>query len=303
MNTTATLPAGDLNRYHAKLKQNSENLDNSHNFHVITFYKFTDPAINADELQPLRDTIYNYLKCLNVKGTVLVGTEGINGTISCPSNTDNINDAGSRENLEKAFDFIQSQRQIGELFGKYSTSEFNPFKKLKIKIRPEIVTLGVGPIDVIKNTGKHVNAKEWNELLKDPEVIVIDTRNDFEVKMGTFKNSIDPNTKTFRELPEFVAKNLDKNKHKKIAMCCTGGVRCEKSTAYMKELGFEEVYQLNGGILNYFNEIPPEESMWEGRCFIFDDRIAVNQQIDPVGVPEDYINYGRRDLMPKDDEY
>ncbi len=294
MNATAILQTGDLNRYHAKLKQSSENLDKSHNFHMVTFYKFTNPAIAEDDLQPLRQVIYNYLKDLNIKGTVLIGTEGINGTISCPS---------SHDNLDTAFNFIQSQKQIGQIVGKYSTSEFNPFKKLKIKVRPEIVTLGVGPIDVLKNTGKHVNAKEWNELLRDPNVIVIDTRNDFEVKMGTFKNAIDPNTKTFRELPEYIAKNLDKNKHKKIAMCCTGGVRCEKSTAYMKELGFEEVYQLNGGILNYFDEIPPEESMWEGRCFIFDDRIAVDHEIHPVGVPEDYVNYGRRDLMPKDDEY
>lgn len=288
------LTTGDLNRYHDKLKRNSFDADKSDDFHTVTFYKFTDPVIAEDELQPLRDAIYNRLKDLNIKGTVLIGTEGINGTMTSPDN---------KENLEKAFNFIQEQQQIGKLFGKFSVSEFNPFKKLKIKVRPEIVTLGVGHVDVLKNTGKHVNAKEWNELLKDPNVIVIDTRNDFEVKMGTFKNAIDPNTKTFRELPEYVAKNLDKNKHKKIAMCCTGGVRCEKSTAYMKELGFEEVYQLDGGILNYFKEIPPEESMWEGRCFIFDDRIAVDQQVTPVGVPEDYVNYGRRDLMPKDDEY
>lgn len=284
---------GDLNRYHRKLKTDCDNAENTLDFHVVTFYKFTNPEINPEELQLLRDTLYNRLNELNIRGTVLIGTEGVNGTIS----------GRDENNLHDAFKFIQEQQQIGEVFGKFSTAEFDPFKKLKIKIRPEIVTLGVGKVDVLKNTGKHVNAKEWNKLLNDPEVIVIDTRNDFEVKMGTFKNSVNPNTKTFRELPEYVAKNLDKNKHKKVAMCCTGGVRCEKSTAYMKELGFEEVYQLDGGILNYFKQIPPEESMWQGRCFIFDDRIAVDQEVTPVGVPEDYINYGRRDLMPKDDEY
>jgi UPF0176 protein len=126
--------------------------------------------------------------------------------------------------------------------------------------------------------------------------------------MGTFKNSVNPNTKTFRNLPEYIANSLDisKNKQKKIAMFCTGGVRCEKSTAYLKDLGFENVYQLNGGILNYFKDIqsnPTHENMWEGRCFIFDDRIAVDANIEPVGIPEDYVNYGRRDLMPKDEEY
>lgn len=285
---------GDLNRYHTKLKTSCNNLESPTDFHVLTFYKFTDPEIKQDQLQELRDTIYDFLGAHSVLGTVLIGTEGINGTISC------INE----NSLKEAFDYIQSQPQIGRIEGsKLSTAEFDPFKKLKIKVRPEIVTLGVGKVDVLKHTGKHVNAKEWNELLRDPEVIVIDTRNDFEVKMGTFKNSVNPNTKTFRELPEYVEKNLDKNKHKRVAMCCTGGVRCEKSTAYLKELGFEEVYQLDGGILNYFKQVKPEESMWEGRCFIFDDRIAVDQQVTPVGVPEDYVNYGRRDLMPKDDEY
>jgi UPF0176 protein len=287
---------GDITRYHKKLKTNVNNLDNTHNYHMVTFYKFTSPTIAQDELQQLRDTIYDHLKNFEIKGTVLIGTEGINGTISA-INHDNLC------NLEQAFNFIQNQPQIGELFGKYSVADFDPFKKLKIKVRPEIVTLGMGKVDVLEKTGAHISPKDWNTLLEDPEVIVIDTRNDFEYKMGTFKNAVNPDTKTFRELPEFVTKNLNKNKDTKIAMFCTGGVRCEKSTAYLKDLGFENVYQLDGGILNYFQEIDEKDSLWDGRCFIFDDRIAVNQQLEPVGVPEDYINYGRRDLMPKDDEY
>lgn len=287
----------NLERYHRKLEQQSQRHENLNNFQIITFYKFVDPKITSENLSLLRDKIYNYLKTLNILGTVLIANEGINGTIC----------GITRDVLDKAFSFIQSQEELGQIFGKYSLATFNPFKKLKIKVRPEIVTMGMGEIDVINLTGTHVNARQWNELLQDPDTVVIDTRNDFEYKMGTFKNSVNPDTKYFRDLPEYIENNLNpdnpENKNKKIAMFCTGGVRCEKSTAYLKQLGFENVYQLNGGILNYFEEITPEESMWEGRCFIFDDRIAVNQQLEPVGIPEDYVDYGRRDLMPKDEEY
>jgi len=286
---------GDLGRYHNKLRSLSNNTEQTKNYNIYAFYKFVKNPISEAELQPLRDLIYNKFQELDIKGTIYIGTEGINGTV-CDAGRDSVED---KNNLKEAFEFVQAQPQIG----KYSHAEFNPFKKLKVKARPEIVTLGAGKIDSLGNTGVHVNAKEWNELLKDPECIVIDNRNDFECKMGTFENAVDPDTKTFRDFPEYIEKNLDKNKHKKVAMCCTGGVRCEKSTAYLKELGFENVYQLEGGILKYFEEIEPEESMWQGRCFIFDDRIAVDQEVKPVGVPEDYVNYGRRDLMPQDDEY
>lgn len=290
------MTSGDLTRYHNKLKKDSNNTDNTHSYQMVTFYKFTDPAIKDEELWPLRDSIYNHFTELGIKGTILLGTEGINGTISCIDNQGNCN-------LQEGFEFIQQQSQIGVLLGKYSSAEFDPFKKLKIKVRPEIVTLGHGKVDVLNQTGQHVSPKDWNKLLEDPNVIVVDTRNDFEFKMGTFKNAVNPDTKTFRELPKYVKENLDSNKNKKIAMFCTGGVRCEKSTAYLKDMGFDELYQLDGGILNYFQQIDEKDSLWEGRCFIFDDRIAVDQQMRPVGVPEDYVNYGRRDLMPKDEEY
>lgn len=289
---------GNLPRYHEKLTKESGNINNFLFFQIVTFYKFTQPQISEEELKPLRDLIYNKLQELEIKGTILIAKEGINGTISSK------NDAQQSHRLQEAYDFIQTQPQLGKITnGKYSTAKFNPFKKLKIKVRPEIVTFGLGEIDVVNNTGKHVNAQEWNQLLNDPEVLVIDTRNDFEYKMGTFKNAVNPNTKTFRELPEFVAATMKNTQHKKVAMCCTGGVRCEKSTAYLKDLGFEEVYQLEGGILNYFEEIDPKESLWQGRCFIFDDRIAVDQNLTPVGVPEDHINYGRRAMIGKDGEY
>ena len=184
---------GNLPRYHEKLTKESGNIDNSLYFQMVTFYKFTQPQISEEELKPLRDLIYNKLQELEIKGTILIAKEGINGTISSK------NDAQQSHRLNEAYDFIQKQPQLGKINnGKYSTAKFNPFKKLKIKVRPEIVTFGLGEIDVVNNTGKHVNAQEWNQLLNDPEVLVIDTRNDFEYKMCTFKNAINPNTKTFR---------------------------------------------------------------------------------------------------------
>ena len=288
--------ADNLTRYHRKLKGQINALDNPKDYHIATCYKFVTPYIPEDNLPALREDFLAKFTELNIKGTILIAQEGINGTISC----DNL------DNLHQALAYINSQADIGIINPKdikFSISDFDPFRKLKVKARKEIVTFGLGNIDVINNTGVHVNAVEWNKLLEDPDTIVIDTRNDFEYKMGTFKNSVNPDTKTFRELPEFIENNLSNDKNKKIAMFCTGGVRCEKSTAYLKEQGYQNVYQLDGGILNYFKNIEPEQSLWDGRCFIFDDRIAVDQQLNPVGIPEDYIEYGRRDLMPKCDEY
>lgn len=297
---TDNLSTSDLNKYHSELKDISSEIDKTNNFKILTFYKFTEQEIPEEKLWPIRDLIFNKLKEYNIKGTILIATEGINGTISCPINsTDSKNSIyNTQESLDQAFKFITDLPEIGDITPKYSFCEFNPYKKLKIKVRPEIVTFGVGKVDSAHKTGVHVDAQTWNQLLEDPDTIVIDTRNDFECKMGTFKNAINPNTKTFKDLIKYVAENLDKNKHKKIAMCCTGGVRCEKSTAYLLEQGFENVYQLGGGILKYFEDTTEETSLWEGRCFIFDDRIAVNQNLEAVGIPDDYITYGRRDLSP-----
>ncbi len=286
----------NLSRYHAKLKNQVNNLDNSTSYQIMAFYKFVTKPIEADDVAKLREVFLDKLKALNIKGTILLASEGINGTIS----------ANSLDNLHATLAFINSTTEIGEIPAKdvkYSTALFDPFRKLKVKARAEIVTLGLGKIDVINKTGEHLNAEQWNELIEDPNTIIIDTRNSFEYKMGTFKNSINPDTKTFRELPEYIKNNLDKNKDTKIAMFCTGGVRCEKSTAYLKEQGYTNVYHLQGGILNYFEQTTAENSLWDGRCFIFDDRIAVDQNLNPVGIPEDYINYGRRDLIAKDSEY
>jgi UPF0176 protein len=156
-----------------------------------------------------------------------------------------------------------------------------PFYRMKVKLKKEIVTLGVPGISPKMKVGRYVMPEDWNALITDPETITIDTRNDYEYEVGTFKGAINPETKTFREFPEWVADNLDPKKHKKVAMFCTGGIRCEKSTSYLLEQGFEEVYHLKGGVLNYFEQVPHTESTWEGECFVFDNRVTVNHQLEP----------------------
>src|SRR5690554_7331696 len=155
-----------------------------------------------------------------------------------------------------------------------------PFYRTKVKLKKEIVTMGVNGIDPKRIVGTYVKPKDWNELISRDDVILVDTRNDYEVQVGTFKGALDPNTTTFREFPQYVKENLDPSKHKKVAMFCTGGIRCEKSTAYLKEQGFDEVYHLEGGILKYLEEVPEEETLWKGECFVFDNRVTVNHKLE-----------------------
>jgi UPF0176 protein len=203
-----------------------------------------------------------------VKGTLLLAKEGINGTI-----------AGPQQGVEAVLTFLREQPELANIAHKESYSLENPFHRTKVKLKKEIVTMGVEGIDPNQLVGTYVKPKDWNALISDPEVLVVDTRNDYEVEIGTFKNAVNPNTETFREFPDYVENNLDKNKHKKVAMYCTGGIRCEKSTAYLKEQGFEEVYHLEGGILKYLEEVPSAETMWQGECFVFDGRVAVNHDL------------------------
>ena len=163
---------------------------------------------------------------------------------------------------------------------KESYHKVNPFHRTKVKLKKEIVTMGVQDIDPKEIVGTYVKPKDWNQLISDPEVLLVDTRNDYEVHIGTFKNAVNPNTETFREFPQYVKKNLDPQKHKKVAMFCTGGIRCEKSTAYLKQQGFDEVFHLEGGILKYLEEVPEDNSLWEGECFVFDNRVAVNHKLE-----------------------
>ncbi len=203
-------------------------------------------------------------------GTLLLAEEGINGTI-----------AGSREGIDRVLAHLRSDSRLAALVHKESFTDEPPFYRMKVRLKKEIVTMGVPGTDPAHITGTYLDAQQWNQLISDPNVLVIDTRNDYEVAIGTFKNAISPNTKTFREFPEYVSKELVDKKDKKIAMFCTGGIRCEKSTSYLKSLGFEDVFHLQGGILKYLETVAPEENLWEGECFVFDGRVSVDKNLSP----------------------
>lgn len=232
---------------------------------VAALYKFAALPQFKDIQQPLKDLC----EAGGVKGTLLLAEEGINGTI-----------AGSRASIDAVKSFITSIPGLADLEYKESPAEEMPFYRLKIRLKKEIVTLGVPGISPLKKVGTYVAPKDWNDLISDPDVVIIDTRNDYEVTMGTFKGAIDPKTKTFRSFPEFVEENFDPAKHKKVAMFCTGGIRCEKASSYMLEQGFEEVYHLKGGILKYLEEVAEEESLWEGECFVFDERVGIKHNLE-----------------------
>ncbi|MDA8920470.1 rhodanese-related sulfurtransferase [Porticoccaceae bacterium] len=203
-----------------------------------------------------------------VYGTLLLAAEGINGTIS-----------GTRENIDSVLHWIGQQPGLENIDTKESFDDEIPFYRTKVKLRKEIVTMGVEGIDPRQVVGTYVKPEDWNDLISDPDVLVVDTRNDYEVQIGTFKNAIDPKTTSFREFPEWANNNIDRASNKKIAMFCTGGIRCEKSTAYMKEQGFDQVYHLEGGILKYLEKVPKDQSLWQGECFVFDNRVAVDQDL------------------------
>ncbi|SSC71815.1 unnamed protein product [Ciceribacter sp. T2.26MG-112.2] len=199
-----------------------------------------------------------------IKGTLLLAAEGINGTI-----------AGTDEGIATILAFIRSQPEFSGLVHKESRAAKMPFLRMKVRLKKEIVTMGVENIDPNKIVGTYVEPKDWNALISDPETIVIDTRNDYETAIGIFKGAIDPNIKTFREFPDWMRNNPGLHNKPKLAMYCTGGIRCEKSTAFAKEMGFDEVYHLKGGILKYLEEVPAEESLWDGACFVFDERVSI----------------------------
>ncbi len=234
---------------------------------VAALYQFVELPDFRTIRAPLLDTCMSH----GLRGTLLLAEEGINGTI-----------AGTREGIDVVKQWLDADGRFDRLEYKESLmdAEGVPFYRMKVKLKKEIVTLGVPGISPKMKVGRYVMPEDWNALITDPEIITIDTRNDYEYEVGTFKGAINPETKTFREFPEWVADNLDPKKHKKVAMFCTGGIRCEKSTSYLLEQGFEEVYHLKGGVLNYFEQVPHTESRWEGECFVFDNRVTVNHQLE-----------------------
>ncbi|MFB2538699.1 MULTISPECIES: rhodanese-related sulfurtransferase [unclassified Acinetobacter] len=229
---------------------------------LAALYQFKAVADAAALQQQLLDLVAK----INLCGTLIVAGEGINGTV-----------AGDRQAIDSLKQFLLEQGFDG-LEYKESFSQDKPFRKMKIKLKKEIVTLGVDvqPRDLV---GHYLDPQQWNDLLNQDDVIVIDTRNDYEYKAGTFKGAIDPQTESFREFPEYVEKHLAEHKDKKIAMFCTGGIRCEKSTSLLLQQGFNEVYHLKGGILKYLEEMPEEQSLWQGECFVFDGRTAVTHGV------------------------
>ncbi len=233
---------------------------------ISTFYRFADLA----DFRSLREPLHERMLRHEVRGTVLLAAEGINGTI-----------AGPRTGMDAILGWIRSDSRLAELRVRESFSGENPFYRTRVKLKKEIVTMGEPGIDPRFMAGAYVAPERWNELLDDPEVLVLDTRNRYEAQIGSFENAVNPETDSFREFPEYVRKNLDPQKHRKIAMFCTGGIRCEKSTAYLKQQGFDEVYHLQGGILNYLESVPPEDSRWRGECFVFDNRVTVNHGLEP----------------------
>lgn len=235
---------------------------------VAALYQFVELPDYQALRAPLLDTCMSH----DVQGTLLLAEEGINGTI-----------AGPREGIDAVRAWLDADGRFDRLEYKESLMDADgiPFYRMKVKLKKEIVTLGVPGISPKMKVGRYVQPEDWNALILDPETITIDTRNDYEYEVGSFQGAINPETKTFREFPEWVAQHLDPKKHKKVAMFCTGGIRCEKSTSYLLDQGFEEVYHLKGGVLNYFEQVSHTDSTWEGECFVFDNRVTVNHKLEP----------------------
>ena len=232
---------------------------------VAALYHFTpfpDP-------QDLRGPLFDLAKAQGIMGTLLLATEGINGTI-----------AGTREVIDAILAHIRALPGCADLVWKESHADKMPFVRMKVRIKPEIVTLGVAGVDPLARVGRHVPPQDWNALIQAPDVAVIDTRNAYEISIGTFEGAIDPGTSTFREFPAWWQENQHKFAGKRIAMFCTGGIRCEKSTNFLLGEGVEEVYHLKGGILKYLEEMPQEESTWRGECFVFDERVSVKHGLE-----------------------
>lgn len=249
----------------------------SNNFQIITFYEFK-PMGDADRLSELRGELRSLMAELEMRGTIILAAEGFNSTV-----------CGTPDAITR---FIVEANRIldTELRTKSSFYDEMPFRKIDVKIKPEIVTLKK-QVDISLGAGTHVSIGEWNKLISDEETLVLDTRNDYEYQNGTFRRAINPRTEKFSELPGFVAANFDPAKHKSIAMFCTGGIRCEKFAPYMKQIGFENIYQLEGGILKYLEDVSPDESLWEGECFVFDDRRTVDERLEK-GTGPDYSQLG-----------
>lgn len=232
---------------------------------VVSFYRFLD----LEEPEKLRDELQSLCDAEGLLGTILIATEGFNGTL-----------AGTQNAVLNVFDWLCERAGISEpLDARWTEADEAPFRRMRVRLKKEIVTLGRPDILPHKGTGQHVSPQEWNTLIENPEVIVIDTRNHYEHEVGTFPRAIEPGNDSFREFPEFAKELAEQSTGRPLAMFCTGGIRCEKATALMLELGFDEVYHLQGGIINYLETMPADENLWEGECFVFDQRVAIDRDL------------------------
>lgn len=230
---------------------------------IAALYRF----VRLDNFEELRRPLLRVMLDNQIRGTLLLAAEGINGTV-----------AGKAKAIDCLLDYLGQDDRLRGFDCKFSSEDTLPFYRTRVKLKREIVTMGIDNIDPAMG-GRYVTPAHWNELINDPEVTLIDTRNDYESAIGSFANAVHPKTKSFRDFPAYVKQNLDPQKHRKVAMFCTGGIRCEKSTAYLRQQGFDEVYHLQGGILNYLEQVPAAESMWRGECFVFDNRVSVNHAL------------------------
>ncbi|WP_019170994.1 rhodanese-related sulfurtransferase [Pseudaminobacter salicylatoxidans] len=234
-------------------------------FRVAALYRFC----RLEAFEELRAPLAAFCCSHGIKGTLLLAREGINGTV-----------AGSDEAIAELVGWLEAVPEFTGLEVKYSHAAEMPFHRMKVRLKREIVTMGVEGIDPLEGTGAYVAAQDWNALIADPDTIIVDTRNDYEVAIGTFRGAVDPKTSSFREFPQWVEEHRDELQGRKVAMFCTGGIRCEKATAYVKSLGIEDVFHLKGGILKYLEDVPAEDSLWEGECFVFDERVAVSHGLE-----------------------
>ena len=231
---------------------------------VAALYRF----VSLDNYTELRQPLLKQMLKNNIKGTLLLAREGINGTV-----------AGTQSSIDVLLDWIRADHRLQNLDYKFSYEDEMPFYRSRVKLKKEIVTMGVDGIDPKRSAGTYVKPADWNALISDPKVTLVDTRNTYESAIGSFRNATRANTDSFRDFPQYARDNLDPATHPRVAMFCTGGIRCEKSTAYLKQQGFEEVYHLQGGILKYLEEVPESESLWQGECFVFDNRVSVNHAL------------------------
>ena len=241
-------------------------------YKVASFYKFL--SMHDEDILLIKEELSEFAKNQEIKGTILLASEGVNGTV-----------CGPEDAINQFVEILKRLLKISDIEVKYTWTERQAFRRFKARKKKEIVTIGLQQINPIKSVGKYVKAAKWNEFLEDPNSVVIDTRNEYEIKIGNFGGALNPHTSSFREFPAWVKKHLKplikENPSLKIGMYCTGGIRCEKASSYLIEEGFSNVHHLEGGILKYLEDVPPEKSLWDGECFVFDQRVSLGHDLSP----------------------